>query len=572
MANFFHGIYASEIPTSLTAPAQIEMGVPVVIGTAPLHLATNPASVNAPVVAYTYNEAVKQLGYSADFDKYTICEAMKVFFSLYNIAPVVFINVLDSSKHYKETETEFSGVTTTAPKIESTLLDVNSITVTSGVYVPMNTLVKEKDFVADEMTLDGENYVKAVEFISTENIIDGKAKITYRQTSTALGGEAVETTVTLANLTDNTFELPADAILESVTATSGGEGNTFTNLFAGIDYKVTYADGVATFTILTAERIVDDTIKIVYHETDPTAVTAADIIGGVDIATGKTTGIELVESVHPKFNLIAGTLIAPKYSLDAGVRAALVAKAKSVSGIFPAMAVADFDTDEVKDYTAVVEKKNSMNAADSNLIICFPKVKNGNDVYHLSTHLAALMAQTDYNNGNIPYVSPSNQPLQIDSAVLNDGTEVFLTRDHANVLNQNGIVTALSFSGWKAWGNYTAAYPSSSDIREIYIPVRRMFNFLTAVFVRNYISKLDMPVTRRLIDSILTSANIYLNGLKNRGALLGGRLEFPSAENSVTDLMNGSLTFHLYIAPPIPAQTLLFRLEYDVNYLSALVG
>ena len=249
-----------------------------------------------------------------------------------------------------------------------------------------------------------------------------------------------------------------------------------------------------------------------------------------------------------------------------------MAKAKGVSGIFPAMAVTDIDTDEAKTYTAAVEKKNAMNAADSHLIICYPKVKNGERMYHLSTHLAALMAKTDYENENIPFVSPSNQPLQIDSAILNDGTEVFLTRDQANLLNQNGIMTALSFSGWRAWGNYTAAYPASNDVKELYIPVRRMFNYLSATFIKNYISRLDMPITRRAIDSILTSANIFLNGLVNRGALLGARLVFPTDENSTADLLAGTLHFHLYLGVPLPAQTILFTMEFDTAYISSLLA
>lgn len=570
MASYFHGIYANEVPTSLIAPTQIESGIAVVIGTAPTHLARNPASVNKPVLAYKYSEAVDQLGYSDDFETYTLCGAMKVFFSLYNIAPVVFINVLDATKHYKEVETEFSGVSSSAPKIEGQI-DVSSITATSGIYVASNTLVKDRDFVADTMTLEGED-VKAVEIIDLSKLIDNKARLTYRKASEALGGEETVVNWTI-DPEDPIYIFPDnDVVFESISIVTGGVGNTFQNLIEDVDFSVSYANGVATISILNESKITDDKIKVTYHELDPSAVTAADVIGGVDLATGKTTGIELIESVHPMFGIIPGTLIAPKFSLDAGVTAALVAKAKKVSGIFPAMAITDLDTTAAKTYTAAVENKNSLNLSDENLIACYPMVKNGGDIYYLSTHLAALMAQVDYDNGGIPYVSPSNKSLQIDAAVLEDGTEIFLTRDQANLLNENGIVTALSFSGWKAWGNYTSVYPASSDVKEIYIPVRRMFNFLTNTFLTNYISRLDMPVTRRLVDSVLNSANIYLNGLVTKGALLGGRLEFAADENTVTDLMNGSLTFHLYITPPVPAQTIIFTLEYDVNYLAALLS
>ena len=69
-------------------------------GTAPVHLASDP-KINEPVLCYSWTEAVQQLGYHADWDKYTLCEAMYAEFKLFAVAPIVFINVLDPSKHKK---------------------------------------------------------------------------------------------------------------------------------------------------------------------------------------------------------------------------------------------------------------------------------------------------------------------------------------------------------------------------------------------------------------------------------------------------------------------------------------
>lgn len=81
-----HGVYVSEQETSLTTPIEGSAGLQVIFGTA-------PKASSAPVLAYTYEEAVEALGYDDDWDKYTLCEAMKVCFDLFNIAPVVFVNV-----------------------------------------------------------------------------------------------------------------------------------------------------------------------------------------------------------------------------------------------------------------------------------------------------------------------------------------------------------------------------------------------------------------------------------------------------------------------------------------------
>ena len=94
-----HGIYGREVPTSLVPMTQINAGLPVVFGTAPIHLATNPAKVNEPVLCYKYDEAVQSLGYSDNWADYTLCEFMYSQFALFNMAPVVFVNVLDPAVH-----------------------------------------------------------------------------------------------------------------------------------------------------------------------------------------------------------------------------------------------------------------------------------------------------------------------------------------------------------------------------------------------------------------------------------------------------------------------------------------
>ena len=39
------------------------------------------------------------MGYSADFDAYTLCESISVNFQVVGTGPMVFINVLDPAKH-----------------------------------------------------------------------------------------------------------------------------------------------------------------------------------------------------------------------------------------------------------------------------------------------------------------------------------------------------------------------------------------------------------------------------------------------------------------------------------------
>lgn len=203
-----------------------------------------------------------------------------------------------------------------------------------------------------------------------------------------------------------------------------------------------------------------------------------------------------------------------------------------------------------------------------------PMAKLGDYKFHLSTQMAGLMAQIDTGNGGCPYESPSNKGLQCDGLCLEDGTEVNLTLAQANYLNGIGVDTALNFmSGWVAWGNYTACYPSNTDVKDYFIPVSRMFGWVGNSLVKTFWSKLDKPMTRRLIDTVLDSANIWLNGLVGMGYLLGARVEMLENENPLTNLMAGIIKLHVYMTPPSPAQEIDFVLEYDASYVtSALQG
>ncbi|MDF9845565.1 phage tail sheath protein FI, partial [Paenibacillus sp. PastF-1] len=202
----------------------------------------------------------------------------------------------------------------------------------------------------------------------------------------------------------------------------------------------------------------------------------------------------------------------------------------------------------------------------------YPMLTMGDKVYHYSTQLAGLIAATDAANDGIPYVSPSNKALQADGTALADGTDQFLGPDQATYLNSLGIMTAVNLgtSGWRSWGNNTGAFPGSSDPKDSFIPIRRMFSWVGNSIILTYMQKVDSPMNTRLITTITDSMNIWLNGLTSAGALLGGRVEFNASENPVTDLMAGKIKFHLFITPPGPAQEIGFLLEYDTSYLAAL--
>lgn len=99
MSDYQHGAYGI-IQAAGTKTARGSQSAMVYIGTAPVNtVAGGGANVNKPIVINNMAEARKYFGYSDDWAKYTLCEAMYVHFELNSVGPLILINMLDPAKH-----------------------------------------------------------------------------------------------------------------------------------------------------------------------------------------------------------------------------------------------------------------------------------------------------------------------------------------------------------------------------------------------------------------------------------------------------------------------------------------
>lgn len=113
MANSYqHGSFG--LLGDSVAQSAIQAGtVPVYVGLAPVNLIKNYAEneiINLPVKLSNFLNSQKTVGYSTDWDKFTLCEAIGAHFDnkLGNIGPIYVVNVLDPDKHRKSEATQFS--------------------------------------------------------------------------------------------------------------------------------------------------------------------------------------------------------------------------------------------------------------------------------------------------------------------------------------------------------------------------------------------------------------------------------------------------------------------------------
>jgi phage tail sheath protein FI len=472
-----HGIYVSEQETSLVAPLNGTAGLQVVVGTAPVHMLANPeGAINTPILVYSKAEAVAALGYSDEFESYTLCEAVAASFSVVNTAPMVLINVLNPAKHASE-------------------LEARTVQINSGVAV-----LEEKGVLLGSLLVkSGETELRAEEDYTAAYNADGTLSI---------------------------------AILE------GGA-----------------ADGATNLTISGSK-------------VDPGKVTAADIVGGVDAATGAESGLEVVRQVYPKFGMTPGILTAPRFSADASVSAALQAKTKEINGVFKCVCIVDVDsgTDGARKYADVKEQKERQALTDPNAYGVWGYGKVGNVVYSGSALASALTSYTDAANDDIP-ANPSNKTIAISAMCLADGTEVLLDQDQANVVNGYGVATWLNMNGFRLWGNRTCAYPGNTDPKDSFFACRRYMSWRANSFIQTYFQKVDSPLNKRLIEAIVDSENVRGNGYVAMGVAARDEITYNEADNPVTDLMNGKITFHQYMTPYTPAEDIEDIIEFDPDAL-----
>lgn len=337
------------------------------------------------------------------------------------------------------------------------------------------------------------------------------------------------------------------------------------------DYVVTFDDdGYAIITLVDATGIENLTVcgKVI----DPSMIDYSDIIGGYNVSTGEEKGLEVIRQVFPLLQLTPGLIISPGWSTNPNVAAAIAAKCTGINGVFSCEAIVDLDTTTetgARKYTDVLTVKQASGLISSRLDVEWPCVRIGEKVYHASAIKAALIAYTDAMNDDVPNLSPSNKIVGISGLCLEDGTEVILDEQQANVVNSYGVCTFNNFAGWATWGNNTAIYPSSTDPKDRWFCCRRFFSWWENSFVLTYHQKVDDPNNFRLIEAVVDDENVRGNSYVAQNKCAGAYIEYRAEDNTINDVMNGKMQFLHHLAPYTPAEDILDVFEFDPTLLEA---
>lgn len=322
-------------------------------------------------------------------------------------------------------------------------------------------------------------------------------------------------------------------------------------------------------------------IAIVINVFDPSKhetvsdVRVADIIGSVDATTGKRTGMKAFEECYSLFGYYPKTIIAPVYCEEATV----VTELNTICNKIRAMGIVDAPVGAtVQDVITGRGPQGTINfnTSSERIILCYPHLKvydaesDSIKLQPYSQRLAGVIAAKDVDRGY--HWSPSNTEIQ---GIV--GTERQLTSmindptSEVNTLNEAGIVTVFNSygSGFRTWGNRSAAYPSTTHPTN-FINVRRTADILHESVEYSMLQFIDYPIDDGLIDSICETVNQFIRSLIGRGALIDGKCSYNEDKNSATEIANGHLLFDIEFMPPTPAERITFESYIDIELLKSL--
>lgn len=305
---------------------------------------------------------------------------------------------------------------------------------------------------------------------------------------------------------------------------------------------------------------------------------------GDGVANDIKDTIDCLETVYARFGRAPALLCVPYYNCFSTVYNHMVSAVDNYAGQFEAFCACDIPSHPVSldgSVCSVVTDSQNVNAAklgtDKLSLLCWPHCGVGNSRYDGSTVCIATMNRTDGENNNSPFVSPSNKRSSIDGVYVqtasNVESAVFMTREQVNnQLNGNGIVGFLNTSaGWVVWGNRTAAYPGSTDIKDNLISIRRVFGYVKNIWQLFAQPRIDLPLNKRQLDGVINSFNQKLQGLRGLGVVNAASVALSDL-NTTESLLDGVVYISVYIAPPPPMRVLKAVLEYDVASFAASIA
>lgn len=318
-------------------------------------------------------------------------------------------------------------------------------------------------------------------------------------------------------------------------------------------YKAAYAQGVGIAVVVRVAAGAD------------ASETLANVTG--EIATG--TGAYALLAASSLLGQTPRILAAPGFTgPHEGLASPVVAALLSVAGRCRAVVVADGPSTTEAEAVAYAGLFGSdrLYIVDP-AVISYDTASAAYITQPASSFVAGVISATDAARGF--WWSPSNQIINgvtgtarpIEFALAQADTET-------NRLNEAKIATVVRQNGFRLWGNRSTA----SDPLWAFLPVRRTADMVYESIEAALLWAMDRPFSEQLLRDIRDSVQAYLDTLKMRGAILGGRTWIDAEKNTEATLKAGQLFIDFDIEPPAPLERLTFSAHREGSYYDELIS
>lgn len=548
MTDFLHGVEVVEIQSGLRPIRTVKSAVIGLVGSAPKGPLNTPTLIKG-----SRTEAAAKFGSAADGIG-TIPDALDAIFKQHGAA-VVVVNVLDTASDKTSQAAKLftlAGGKVTLPHKYAVNLAVKGAP-SSGELV----LTTDYTVVAAGQANEGRvsrvsastKWTAATDTVAVEYTNGG---VRYREVVSITAGAN-----SYADVANQTGGIEVHNVWALATAGTDVEEVTH----ATADYSYDLDTGVLSRVGTTIGETA--TLNISYDHPDDSAVTAADIVGGVDSGTGAYSGISALLGAQSDVGHTPKILIAPGYSDTQTVANALISVADRLRAVTPIEGPSSTD-DAAKTY------RNNFSSRRAYVVdpdVTLDDGDGGTVTAPNAAYVAGVIAKSDAERGF--WWSPSNRAIKgivgtarpIDFA-LGDANA------RANLLNEADIATIIREKGYRLWGNRTC----SADAKWAFLSVVRTADILNESLLRSHLWAVDRNITKTYFEDVAGGVNAYIRELVGLGALLGGSCIASPELNTKETLAAGRVYFDIDFTPPPPAERVTFRSRITNDYLDTILG
>lgn len=295
------------------------------------------------------------------------------------------------------------------------------------------------------------------------------------------------------------------------------------------------------------------------------ALTAANIVGGVDVGSGAYTGISALVGAKSVLGMQPRILIAPDFTGIDTVRDALLAAAGKLRAVALLAGPNTTDADAIAAAGAKDDRRGYMvdpgTTSDVVGILGAPMLVNTD----ATAFVAGTIARNDAENGW--WSSPSNTPIS-GIAYLKRPVDFSLgdPTSRANLLNAGNVATIINEAGQRLWGNRTM----STDPRWAFLPNVRAADVIYDALLAAHLWAVDRSVTKTYLGDVVEGVNAFLSKLVRLGALAGGKCWADPEVNTPDVLATGQVYFDFDFTITPTAERVTFRANPTTDYLTEL--